>query len=53
MWELEDEKNTYRLNFHEESDSDVKTCKFRVFQVEIGISNFLFSINENPDFDVP
>ena len=33
IWELEDEKNTYRMNFHEESDSELKSWKFRVFLV--------------------
>ena len=42
FWELEDAKKTYRVKFHEESDSDVKTCKFQVFQVEIRMSNFSF-----------
>ena len=33
------------MKFHEESDSDVKTCEFEVFFfAEISISNFRFSI---------
>ena len=59
IWELEDEENTYRMNFHEESDSELKTCKFRVFFVgnifltKKHRSIFLYFQTENHKIDLP